>query len=98
MEGNFQGRVVLFTSKVEHFIYTGKWGDSQMVTCFRNNRDIFIDQLPVSITKITTGRDEFEFQLVVYSHNFRCSQRGAKLLHASSFLSSHCMQAVAVAL
>ena len=29
-----------------------------MVTCFRNNCDIFIDQLPVSITKIATDSED----------------------------------------
>ena len=58
MKGNFQGKVVLFACKVEYFIYTGKCSDWRMVACFRNNCDIFIDQLPVSITKITTGRED----------------------------------------
>ena len=58
MEGNFQCKVVLFTNKIEYYIYARKCGDSRVVTCFRNNHDIFIDRLPVSITKITTGCED----------------------------------------
>ena len=73
-----------------------------MVACFRNNCDIFIDQLPVSITKITTGREDRKTVVTeVCALNFTLlfvHMIFSAVNVQQNFLSSDCMQHVIVVL
>ena len=70
IEGNCQGKVVFFTNKSQYFIFTGKCGNSRIVAHFRHNGDIFIDQLPVSITKITTCHKDVKYVVTTMPFQF----------------------------
>ena len=49
---------MLSKNLVEYFIYTGKRSDLRMVTCLRNNCDIFIDNLSFGMMIIRTDHED----------------------------------------